>query len=169
HWYTVDWIGWKLVSWDMANDGTGSWLGDGNLDGDMRFDSFQLTYVPGAAPSGTLYFDDLRLIQLRPLGIDLAAAAVPADFSLLPNYPNPFNPSTTITFTVPRRERVRLAVYDIMGRPVRTILTATIEPGRHQVIWDGRDGRGRNVATGVYIYRLETPSKSLARKMMLVK
>ncbi|MCH8024090.1 MAG: Ig-like domain-containing protein [Candidatus Marinimicrobia bacterium] len=165
-WYTIDWIGWKLVSWDMANDGTGSWLGDGNLDGALRFDSFQLTYVPGAAPSGTLYFDDLRLIQL---GIDLAAAAVPADFSLLPNYPNPFNPSTTITFTVPRRERVRLAVYDIMGRPVSTILTATIEPGRHQVVWDGRDAKGRNVATGVYIYRLETPSKSLARKMMLVK
>ena len=168
-WYTIDWIGWKLVSWDMANDGTGSWIGDGVLNGTLEFDSIQLTHIPGAAPSGTLYFDDLRLIQLRPLGIDLAAAAVPIDFSLLPNYPNPFNPSTTITFTVPRRERVRLAVYDIMGRPVRTILTATVEPGRHQVIWDGRDGRGRNVATGVYIYRLETPSISLARKMMLVK
>ncbi|MCH8837858.1 MAG: Ig-like domain-containing protein [Candidatus Marinimicrobia bacterium] len=167
-WYTVDWIGWKLVSWDMANDGTGSWLGDGNLDGDMRFDSFQLTYVPGVAPSGTLYFDDLRIVQYRPLATE-TAIRLPSYYALYPNYPNPFNPSTTITFTVPRRERVRLAVYDIMGRPVRTILTATIEPGRHQVIWDGRDGRGRSVATGVYIYRLETPSKSMARKMMLLK
>ena len=94
---------------------------------------------------------------------------MPSDYVLYPNYPNPFNPGTTIEFALPRRELLRLAVYDIMGRPVRTILSATVEPGYHQVVWDGRDGRGRSVATGVYIYRLETPSKSMARKMMLLK
>ena len=174
-WYTIDWIGWKLVSWDMANDGIGSWVGDGNLDGAMRFDSFQLTYVPGAAPSGTLYFDDLRIVQYRPLATE-TASKLPSDYVLYPNYPNPFNPATTIEFALPRREPVRIVVYDLLGRSVRELTNATLEPGRHSISWDGRDDHGRQVAAGMYIYRLlvpptagVTPSTSLARKMILLK
>ncbi len=167
-WYTIDWIGWKLVSWDMASDGTGSWIGDGNLDGIMRFDSFQLTYVPGAAPTGTLYFDDLRVVQYRTLATE-TASRLPSDYVLYPNYPNPFNPATTIEFALPRRERVRITVYDLLGRSVRQLTNGTKEPGRHSVRWDGRDDLGRQVAAGLYIYRLVTPSTSLARKMLLLK
>ncbi|MCK4578622.1 MAG: Ig-like domain-containing protein, partial [Candidatus Marinimicrobia bacterium] len=167
-WYTIDWIGWKLVSWDMTNDGTGTWIGDGNLDGTMRFDSFQLTYVPGAAPSGTLYFDDLRIVQYVPLATE-TASQLPSDYVLYANYPNPFNPATTIEFALPQRDQVRITVYDLLGRAVRNLENATLDPGRHSIIWDGRDDHGRQVAAGMYIYRLVTPSASLARKMLLLK
>ncbi|MDD5766377.1 MAG: Ig-like domain-containing protein, partial [Candidatus Marinimicrobia bacterium] len=62
-WITIDWLGWKLISWDVTNDGTGAWLGDGTVTGTLRFDSIQLTYVTDAKTGGSLYFDDLRAVK----------------------------------------------------------------------------------------------------------
>ena len=62
-WITIDWMGWKLISWDLTQGETGTWLGDGNLDGTLRFDSFQLTHEQGNALSGAIYFKNLRLIK----------------------------------------------------------------------------------------------------------
>jgi hypothetical protein len=89
-WYTIDWIGWRQVSWDMTNDGTGTWLGDGKLDGTLRFDSIQFTYSPGSATTGTIYFDDLRLLKKTAVGVEEPVAALPSVFALHQNYPNPF-------------------------------------------------------------------------------
>ena len=96
-----------------------------------------------------------------------------AQFWLGQNHPNPFNPSTTIQFGVPgtgsESVHVRLVVYDLAGRQVRTLLDAPRATGVQTVVWDGRDTGGRSVASGVYLYRLEAGQATAVRKMLLLK
>ena len=89
--------------------------------------------------------------------------------SLGDNFPNPFNPSTTISYQLPSAQRVTLAVYDESGRLVRSLVSATQAAGPHEVVWDGRDNRGSKVSSGIYFYRLGTDNQVLSRKMTLVK
>jgi len=85
------------------------------------------------------------------------------------NIPNPFNPTTTIPFSLPGAATVRLAIFDIRGQLVRVLLNETRPVGEQQVSWDGRDGRGHAVSTGLYFYALETPWGRTARRMVLLK
>jgi hypothetical protein len=85
------------------------------------------------------------------------------------NHPNPFNPRTTISFTVPERGHVRLSIYSAHGRLVRTLVDETVAGGGKDVSWDGRDANGATVSSGVYFYRLETGKQTLARKMVYLK
>jgi flagellar hook capping protein FlgD len=88
---------------------------------------------------------------------------------LLQNKPNPFNPGTRIDFQLLAPESVHLAVYDIRGRLVRVLLDAPLPAGDAAVNWDGTDHLHRPVHSGIYIYRLETPSFSESKKMTLVR
>jgi len=90
-------------------------------------------------------------------------------FSLEPNFPNPFNPSTTIRFTLPAPGHVRLAIFDVAGRRVAELVDRSLGGGPHTMVWDGKDTRGRRVESGVYFYRLETPEGRASRKMVLIK
>ena len=91
-------------------------------------------------------------------------------FQLHQNVPNPFNPRTAIAYEVPASGgHVRIRVYDLGGRLVRTLLDEQQSPGRHTVIWNGVDDGGRTVASGLYLYRLEAPAASFTRKMTLVR
>lgn len=81
--------------------------------------------------------------------------ALPETVTLAQNYPNPFNPSTAIGFALPGDGEVRLRVFDVLGRPVRTLVAGRRPAGTHEVVWDGRDDGGAEVAGGVYVYRLE--------------
>jgi hypothetical protein len=111
-----------------------------------RFTIIQVTGVPGASPPA-----DARLV--------LAAAR-----------PNPFNPRTTIAFELPAAAPVRLSVFDMTGRLVRTLIDGeTRAAGPHEVSWDGQDALGQPVAAGVYVCRLESDGRSVARRMTLVK
>lgn len=95
---------------------------------------------------------------------------VPEAFELQQNFPNPFNPSTTIRYTLPEEARVTLVIYDLLGRQVRTLLRdAQHNAGYHTAVWDGRDDAGRPVASGVYLYRIEAGAHQGTRKMVLVK
>lgn len=85
------------------------------------------------------------------------------------NYPNPFNPATAITFGLPEPAYVELVVYDASGRRVRTLLGRTMNAGRHEAFWDGCDGQGSPVASGVYFYRLEAGDHILKGKMVLLR
>ncbi len=95
--------------------------------------------------------------------------ATPTGYALEGNYPNPFNPATTIRFSVERREVVKLAVYDVLGRRVATLFNGKAAPGSHSVQWNGRDDLGRPVASGTYFYRLEIEGERQARRMILLK
>lgn len=168
-WYTIDWIGWRLISWDLANDPVGRWLGDGRLDGTLRIDSIQLTYVAGAAESGILYFDDLKLLRTRPTSVE-DDRQLPERFTLEQNYPNPFNPTTTIRFSLHgRAQQVKLVIYDLLGRVVQVLVDEVVAAGNQSVIWDGRNQGGFKVASGTYIYKLETRGFVKAHRMVLLK
>lgn len=97
---------------------------------------------------------------------DVVAAPV---LRLAPNQPNPFNPSTTIAFSLPRASDVELAVYTLDGRRVAVLVDGTLPAGPHAATWTGRDDGGRQVASGTYFYRLTTGEETLTRRMVLVK
>ncbi len=92
-----------------------------------------------------------------------------AMFSLDQNHPNPFNPTTTIAFSLQRADRVTLVVYSPTGTRVATLLDRQMTRGSHAVQWDGRNANGQRLASGVYFYRLATGTGALTRKMILLK
>ena len=92
------------------------------------------------------------------------AGEIPGSFALEQNYPNPFNPSTTISFDVPKQSHLRLAIYDVLGRQVKTLVDEEKNPGRYSVTFDAS-----NLPSGVYLYRLEAGSFSEVRKMVVVR
>ncbi|MBD3384110.1 T9SS type A sorting domain-containing protein [candidate division KSB1 bacterium] len=170
-WYTLDWLGWKLISWNMATDGTGDWLGDGNLDGTLRMDSFQLTRGEQSdSLSGNIYIDDLRLARIIPASVQFSEKTeLPSEYKLYPNFPNPFNPQTTITFTIPRAERVTLKIYNLNGRLVTTLIDQKMSAGRHAVRWSGMNQSRQMAANGVYLYTLEAGAFKETKKMTFIK
>ncbi len=94
---------------------------------------------------------------------------VPSSLSILCNYPNPFNPSTTIEFTLPQIEFAELVIYNIMGQKVRTLLTDTLTAGNHAVLWNGKNEIGQTVSSGVYVSHLKTGLNTTSHRMLLMK
>lgn len=100
---------------------------------------------------------------------DRSAGSQPGRFLLHPATPNPFNPSTVISFDLEHSASARLWIVNSLGQTVRTLLDGTVEAGQHSVHWDGRDDQGRGVAAGVYFHRLQTPDQGALGKMTLTK
>ena len=96
-------------------------------------------------------------------------ATSPSSFALHSNYPNPFNPETTIGFDLPMSADARIEVFDVTGQLQRILLAGRMDGGRHHVAWDGRDGGGRRVSSGVYFYRLQAGASNETRRMLLLK
>ncbi len=95
--------------------------------------------------------------------------AVPDRAFLAQNFPNPFNPMTTVRFGLPRKTRLRVTVYDVTGRAVRLLAEGDYPPGEHEIPWDGRDASGRAVAAGVYLCRLTSTEFEGRVKMVLLR
>ena len=85
------------------------------------------------------------------------------------NYPNPFNPSTTITFTLPSDSHVNISIYDVQGKPVKTVKDEVAPEGYNEVLWDGSDDRGEGVGSGVYFCRMTAGDRAMTRKMVLLR
>jgi len=92
------------------------------------------------------------------------AIEVPKGYRLEQNYPNPFNPETTIQFSLPASGKVKISIYDILGRSVKTILDAQLTAGDHSINFNASD-----VASGIYFYKLTAGKYHATRKMMLLK
>ena len=90
------------------------------------------------------------------------------DFKFLDNYPNPFNPITTITYFLFDDGNYSLKVYDLNGRKIRTLLSEFGYPGERTITWDARNDYGEKVSSGIYIYQLVTDKKIRSKKMMLL-
>jgi hypothetical protein len=99
-----------------------------------------------------------------PLSVEKIEGSLPKVFSLDQNYPNPFNPSTTISFSIPAVSQVRLVVYDILGREVKTLLDEKKEAGSYRVTFNAQ-----NFASGIYFCRIEAGAEFKVRKLMLLK
>jgi hypothetical protein len=94
---------------------------------------------------------------------------VPAIYDLAQNFPNPCNPSTTIKYSLETRGFVELSVYNILGRKVRTLVSAEKEVGWHEVMWDGKDDSGDDVSSGIYFYKMSSREYTKTKKMLLLK
>jgi len=95
--------------------------------------------------------------------------AVAADFAVMQNFPNPFNPETTIRFSLPTTSQAQLAVYDMSGRLVRNLVNGQLTAGSHEVTWNATDNAGNTLPSGMYIYRLVAGEHTAAGKMLFVK
>ncbi|MDK9700837.1 MAG: T9SS type A sorting domain-containing protein, partial [bacterium] len=102
-------------------------------------------------------------------GGSIASEALPQSFALLSNYPNPFNPSTTIPFALPTTSNVRIAVYDATGRMVVELANREYRAGHHSISWDGKNIAGLSVSTGTYFVRLEAGAFRQVRSMQFVR
>ena len=109
-----------------------------------------------------------------PNSVNGTGIGIPEEYSLSQNYPNPFNPETRIKFTLPVSSKVRLTVYNLLGEVIRTLANNEYEAGEHNVVWNGRDERGRGVSSGIYLYKIKangTDGKEYSeiKKMILMK
>ncbi len=95
--------------------------------------------------------------------------ALPVNFALEQNYPNPFNPTTKIQFSLPESGKIKIEVFNMVGRKVRTLANKQFDAGVHEVIFDGRSERGKPLASGVYLYRLTTKGIVESKKMIMLK
>ncbi|MDZ7288528.1 MAG: T9SS type A sorting domain-containing protein [candidate division KSB1 bacterium] len=132
-----------------------AWFSKGPADGkwhQMWVD--QIMVVPGPGAVG---------VQERP------NSPIPMAFRLLQNFPNPFNPETKIQFAVPVTSIVKIEIFNMLGQRVRELHYGLKPAGAYSVIWDGRDDAGRQVGSGVYLYRLSTDRFTATKKMLLVR
>ena len=124
----------------------------------------------GSTNYGNIYILDFPpprgLSKMQPTAVSEAA---PAGFALTGNYPNPFNPTTTIAFTLPSTGPANLAVYSITGQKIRDLVSGPMSAGAHSIVWDGRDASGLPVSSGVYLTRLSQGSHTTASRMLLAK
>ena len=95
--------------------------------------------------------------------------SLPKEFTLHSNYPNPFNPSTVISYDLSRETAVKLNVYDMKGRRINALVNQVQSAGRHHVRWNAKDARGNGISAGVYLYRLEAGGKVFTEKMIFMK
>ena len=103
------------------------------------------------------------------LGQTEARLGDPLAFSLEQNVPNPFNPTTTISFTLPEKARANLSIFNVEGKLVKTLVDDVMGEGLKEVTWDGFDSRGIPVSSGVYFYRLKAGKEVLTKKMVVLE
>jgi len=129
----------------------------------------QTHYAPSISwtSGGTQYLRNHKVLvdfQNTVTGMAHAEGMTPKTYALYQNYPNPFNPSTTIMYDVPKDSRVKIVVYDILGREVATLVDEAQNAGRYQSVWNAN-----RLASGVYFYRIQAGEFAATRKVLLLK
>jgi hypothetical protein len=138
------------------------------------YDSVTITY--GIVYGGTLadmlaasdamkarYSDLFTSVEVKP------GEQLPMHYTLSQNWPNPFNPTTTIQFELEEKTDVQLSVFNLRGQLVNTIISGAYSAGTHIAVWNGKDASGRDAAAGIYFYHLKAEKNNLTRKMTLVR
>ena len=177
----LDRFGYILSTTDTMHTPAGTFTNCIDLlldDRNAMDDEFWYTLAPavGLLRFGGAWVGTHRLVWARVDGVVYSDGSVGVNetiqhtrFTLHPAYPNPFNPSTTIQFDLPVATDVHLAVYDLLGREVAGLTNQAFVPGFHQVVWNARDSRGRELPTGLYIVLLTTPEFKKTIKLLLLK
>ena len=146
--------------------GEGGQILTGDVNGDGDADLIVLGKSPGSDHGGVFVF----INQGTPATAVASETTTPTTFALGANYPNPFNPATTIPLVVPAGTRnVNLTIYNVLGQPMRQVWTGPLPAGEHELTWDGRDAQGQPVAAGVYVYRLQVGEQTRTRKMVKIE
>jgi hypothetical protein len=114
-------------------------------------------------------WDSLTIIKApKTTAVHGGGSVLPKEFSIT-NYPNPFNPTTKISYTLPQRGFVKLVIYDVLGRIVGTLVDGEKDSGVHAVGWSGQDERGNDLVSGMYIAQLRVGDLTTNTKMLLLR
>jgi hypothetical protein len=146
--------GYARTSWVLGRD-----AGEQQVEAQAAFNGKSLRNTP-------LVFKATAAI---PAGVQAEAAAVPQQFALHQNFPNPFNPETAIQFDLPEAGQVEMNVYDLHGRHVRQLLAAMMPAASHRVVWNGQDDSGRTVNSGIYFLVLRARTGDAPRELVATK
>ncbi|KAA3597979.1 MAG: T9SS C-terminal target domain-containing protein [Calditrichaeota bacterium] len=132
---------------------------------------FDLASIIKSSPALTSSDEALQAIvdDLFVVGIEEKGKSVPNSFSLEQNFPNPFNPSTKISFNLPKTTNVKLEVFNVKGQLVKTLANGSFESGKQSISWNATDEIGNLVSTGIYFYKLTTPEFSSTKKAVFLK
>ncbi|MBN1504113.1 MAG: T9SS type A sorting domain-containing protein [Candidatus Eisenbacteria bacterium] len=175
-----------FVADTVGFDAYGEWkVADtyGTLDSVLVGHNGDYTYIPKPGqwmnirgPIDYIYEDfriepryDADIDTVNVIAVDPGVTPAPAVFSLEQNFPNPFNPVTTVMFSLPEKGEAMLAVYDVSGRLVKTLYHGVLDQGKHKATWDGRNNAGRVVSSGVYFCKLVAKDKTAETKMVVLK
>lgn len=144
-------------------------LSAGDVDGDSIPELFVSRFFSGG--QGVVTQTEVYRLDSILLGVGSASEPTPIQFRLYQNYPNPFNSSTTIPYVLEQNSHVRLAIFDLRGREVVTLVDEGQSAGSHAVQWEGLGwkGGGEALASGVYIYQLRVGNRSVAKKLLLLR
>ena len=113
---------------------------------------------------------DIFIAKIEEITTGIGASGKkPESIQLFPNFPNPFNPVTTIQYYLPKSTNVELKIYNILGQEVKTLVKARQPAGKQQLTWDGRDSFGKAVSSGIYIYQFRAGDFTKSRKMLLIR
>ena len=113
--------------------------------------------------------DDRVLFVIRYDYLSIESEGIPTQFALHENYPNPFNPTTTLRFDLPEVSDVTLSIYNMLGQKVKTFNMQSTPAGYHAIKWNGKNDHNQSVSGGVYIYKLQSRKEMQMRKMILLK
>jgi hypothetical protein len=164
----------KFIWYVIAPGGSSSSSGSHT----MKFTSVGQVFTDKAqSPNYTIYSGYISTPAPWPVDVkeEEEKDQLPYSFQLLQNYPNPFNPETQIEYTLSKDSEVKLIIYNIMGQKVKTLVDQNQTAGHKRVHWDGTDDKGKDVASGIFFYRIEDQAKygeqkyTKAQKMLLLK
>lgn len=174
----------SIVCTDIHGNAGGDWVGyiaeflgqDGNICEDPLFcdpEGGDFTLAAGS-PCLPGFNPDCGIMGAHGLGCDAPSAVPPPGIlaggvRLYPNFPNPFNPATTISYEVPAAQQTRLSIYRVDGRRVVSLVDQLSTAGRQEVVWHGTDEHGRQVPSGIYFYRLEVGQYVETKRMALIR
>ena len=150
----------------------GAWSPDGSTICSIEYNHRELTFPGGyhrefdAMELCLVDFNPVLYDTMKPTAVETEA---PASFAITSSYPNPFNPSTTIEFTIPETGMASLTIYNSAGQKIRALVSTELAGGAHEILWNGLDASGNTVSSGVYIARLQAGDFVAAKQMMLMK
>ena len=165
----------EVIGYDFS-DGQGGYQISGVAGGSLTVQASKISYQSeandvqfngGTASTLMVNFDlQQAIVSVDPKN---PGTVLPTNFGLAQNFPNPFNPSTTIRFSLPEAHHTRLTIYNLLGQEVYELVNRAMPAGQHEFTWNGTNRSGQKVVSGIYLYRLESGTVSLTRKMLLSK
>ncbi len=159
--YITGYLSDEIVAYDLIND-TATLFANGASTGGLLNGPFGMVISANDYPPFDGGAWDTAVLEDR-------SEAVPDQLALQQNYPNPFNSGTVIEFALPRAHEVDLRLYNLAGQEVLQLATGAREAGLYSLLWDGTDAQGQLLASGVYLYRLETGDRTLTRSLLLLR
>ena len=130
------------------------------------FPDFDLT---GRTQDNICYFDNISFSPSNSVGVDNRSETLPQGFALEQNFPNPFNPSTTIRYELPEEAMVNVTIYDMMGRQVSKLASSRQTAGYRSIQWDATNNAGKPMSAGLYLYTIQAGDFRQVKKMVLLK